>query len=178
MLTDEKPKWQDIRKGRPKTRPFNERFWEKVDQTPGYGPNGDCWVWMPPPLKSGYALIRMDNKYVSVHRASYMIHYGEIPKPMLVCHKCDNRICVNPNHLFLGTYSDNMRDCVNKGRNSNGQRQHGEASPKSKLTTDQVLEIRRLWSIGGITKSELSRMFGVSATNIRHIIERRMWHHV
>jgi len=88
-----------------------ERFWAKVDKT------DSCWVWTGATLRRGYGQIRIPvKKAKQAHRLSWEIHNGPIPDGMLVCHKCDNPPCVNPAHLFLGTQSDNNKDCVRKGR--------------------------------------------------------------
>jgi HNH endonuclease len=76
-----------------------------------------CWGWRKKPLKTGYgALYIGKRKLASAHRISWIIHRGEIPDKLFVLHKCDNRICTNPDHLFLGTHIDNMRDMVSKNR--------------------------------------------------------------
>src|SRR5690349_6165276 len=99
-----------------------ERFWSRVDKLSD--PNG-CWVWI------GYrhngthgrrGIISIKGKDIYVHRFSWEIHNGEIPKDMCVCHRCDNPICVNPDHLFLGTHQDNVRDMVQKGRSARGSK--------------------------------------------------------
>lgn len=78
-------------------------------------PSG-CWEWQGSLSKSGYAHIGINDRTYRAHRISYTEWVGEIPAGMLVCHTCDNRKCINPEHLWLGTNSDNMRDCVSKGR--------------------------------------------------------------
>jgi len=87
-----------------------KRFFDKVNKTE------TCWNWTAGGRGSGYGAMKYGNKIVDAHRISWLIHYGDIPPNICICHTCDNRSCVNPKHLFLGTHKDNMQDCKNKGR--------------------------------------------------------------
>ena len=88
---------------------FMKRFFDKIDKTES------CWNFTGA-NRNGYGCMKFNGALIDAHRISWIIHFGEIPKGLFICHKCDNRKCVNPDHLFLGTQKDNMKDCFNKGR--------------------------------------------------------------
>jgi hypothetical protein len=143
------------------------RFWDKVKK----GGLDECWEWQGFTSKSGYGRFRYQSKREYAHRVAYILEYSPIRNGLHVCHKCDNPKCVNPNHLFLGTNNDNMRDKVKKGR-----QQRGERSGTSKLTEQQVLEILALK--GKETQKFVGKKFGVVQTLIGKIWRGENWKHL
>lgn len=106
-------------------------------------PNTGCWLWDAMDNGRGYGVLLVDGKRTYAHRYSYAFFKGPIPEGMFVLHACDTPQCSNPEHLFLGTHEDNMRDMKEKGRCGHKiNSMPGEANPQSKLTTEQVLDIR------------------------------------
>lgn len=142
-----------------------EKFWKKVKKTDD--PN-ECWIWTGYKHR-GYGYIRTSRSNLRCHRVVYEITFGEIPEGLIICHKCDNPACVNPNHLFLGTTKDNIDDKVKKGRQSKRE------SAPHKLTEKQVKEIRERYIPGVITQTQLGKEFGVSQRAIHKIINRKTW---
>lgn len=185
------------RKTGPKPRPLAERFWEKVDKNgpiPLHVPDlGPCWVWTRG-SRGGYGAFTIDSKIrrQPAHRVAWQITIGPVPDGLFVCHRCDNRPCVRPSHLFLGTTQDNNADMVAKKRNGwrakygdkNGAKLHperivrGDTHPSSKLTAEAVREIRRLYSDGGVSQGVLAHRFGVTQSAIGRAIQRKTWHHI
>ena len=130
----------------------------------------DCWLWTGG--KAGeYGYI--SRKRIGAHRFSYSLHYGEIPNGQFVLHKCDIKLCVNPNHLFLGTQQDNIDDAVFKDRHV-----YGEKQGASRLTDELVLDIRKRYSFGNVTQRELAKEFGVCQWTISACIRRSTWKHL
>lgn len=130
-----------------------------------------CHIWAGKPDAHGYGTFCVDRKMYKAHRLSYELYKGPIPTGMLVCHKCDNRICVNPDHLFVGTLQDNMDDRARKDRQAKGERNH------SKLKASSVLLIREL-SQKRWTQRRLAKEFGVDKSTINNIVNRRKWTHI
>lgn len=138
-----------------------------------------CWEWTGALDGHGYGQMLVNKKGISAYRFAWQTFYGEIPKGMSVCHKCDNPICVNPLHLFLGTHADNMADMAAKGRADNGHLQ-GEDHPMCKLTEKDVLEIRRVYitshkEFGAVP---LAKKYNVTSSMIYLIAKRKSWKHI
>ena len=108
-------------------------FWEYVTLSPM------CWEWTGGTRSTGYGAFRVAGRAWSAHRWAYTLSFGPIPDGMLVCHSCDNRLCVRPTHLFLGTHLDNQHDMIRKGRD---RKAHGESHCNATLTDEQVRAIR------------------------------------
>ena len=147
------------------TGTIQERFEAKFTKSDG------CWEWEAGKFQGGYGSIKIAGRQHQAHRVAYQLYVGEIPEGMCVCHRCDNPSCVNPAHLFLGTKSDNMRDCENKGRRAHPS---GEKHGRSKLTEEQVIEIRARRSEGA-RNIDLAKEFGVSRPTISHIVCYSEW---
>jgi hypothetical protein len=137
------------------------RFWNKVHRLTE--PNG-CWVWLAAQDKQGYGKFKIGGKDTRAHQYSWELFSGRhVPKGILVCHTCDHPYCVRPEHLFLGTCSENHLDRDMKGRGAT-----------AKLTVDQVKEIRELHQ-NGVTVKQLSNLYPVSYDAIREVVTRSSW---
>lgn len=132
-------------------------------------PSG-CWEWTTKPNNSGYPVFFVGNKIFRLaHRVSWLLHYGDIPFGRMVCHTCDNRICVNPDHLYLGLPNDNAADASERGR-----LKRGVDNPQCKLSPDLVLQIYR--ASGSIVA--IARRFSVPRTNVSNIKHGYTWSHL
>jgi len=147
---------------------LKERFEKKVLKKE----ENECWEWQGAIGSSGYGVIdEIPGKQIGSHRASWLIYRGQIPEGIHVLHTCDNRKCVNPNHLFLGTLLDNTQDCNLKGRQAKG-----EKNGKSKLTEADVRQILLLDK--SFTNTCIARRFNVGADVISRIRSRKAWKHI
>lgn len=127
--------------------------------------NRGCWEWSRAINTSGYAWVRWHGKSRALSRIVWSMVNGEITSGLMVLHKCDNRRCVNPDHLFLGTNADNMADMAAKGRSPRSQ---------AKLTVDQVRDIRE----SNVTHQLLAAQYCVSPVTIQNVILRKTWRHI
>lgn len=148
---------------------IQNRFWSKVEKKEA----NDCWNWQANKTYNGYGQLSICGKGVRAHRFSYEMHHNrKIAPGLIVMHTCDNPACVNPAHLVEGTVHENIQDKVNKNRQA---RLPGERNGNSKLTEQQVLEIREK-----IDKSnqELAELYSVSKKSINNIRNNKRWTHI
>lgn len=151
---------------------FKRRFYNKTTPVPECG----CLLWLGNITADGYGLIWNPDldKSVLVHRVAWELDNGPFDPSLSVCHKCDVPLCVNTNHLFLGTHTDNMRDRCKKGRNNPPA---GERFWKHKLTSEKVLDIRRK-SASGIPNVTLAKEYRIDRTHVWSIVTRQTWKNI
>lgn len=136
---------------------FRQRLMSKVSINPTLG----CWDWIGARGRDGYGILRVQkNKTQRAHRISFEVHIGPIPDGMCICHKCDNPLCINPEHLFLGTNAENTHDRTAKGRSA---RQYGASNGSVKIADDAVAAIRAAEKRWGVN-TRLAAQYGVSKT--------------
>lgn len=153
-----------------KQPPFEIRWWDRVDKRGAE----ECWPWKKTLSNSGYGKTKIRGKHTGAHRVAYELSNGPIPKGLQVCHHCDNKLCCNPKHLFLGTPKDNAQDKVNKGRQA---RKIGELHHMHILKEPDVKLIREL-VVKGAPQTVLANLFGVCPATINSLVARRSWPHV
>jgi len=153
-----------------------ERFWKHVDCS------GDCWLWTGPRhSRTQYGFFRQGSRQelssisTYAHRVSWELTRGPIPEGLCVLHKCDNPPCVNPEHLWVGTHTDNMRDMMSKGRHV---AHPGEANGSAKLTPEQVRDIRRRYVPRKVSLRSLAEKYHVSESLVHALVTRRLWAHL
>ena len=150
-----------------------KRFWDKVKKTK------TCWNWTGANRGNGYGCMRINKKMISSHRLSWELHFGKIHKNKLVCHTCDNRACVNPKHLFLGSHRDNTRDSMLKGRHKlpdGSNRVSGERQWCHKLTWKLVRKIRDDYkNDNSLTHRGLAKKYGLAYSAIGSMLRRETW---
>jgi hypothetical protein len=165
------------------TTPSTSTFWKHVAK----GGDNDCWEWQGTRLRRGYGHTWYNGRTMGAHRASWLIHNGPIPANMEVCHHCDNPPCVNPHHLYIATHAQNMADASARGRIRTAppkvhgaythpeSRVRGARNGQAKLTTEQVAEIRTLYSNGQHSQRQLAQQFNVGKGTIWRIVTNQSW---
>jgi hypothetical protein len=142
-----------------------KEFWNKVDKQG----NDDCWNWKAGKDDHGYGKFKFNGHAYHSHRLSWIFCNGNIPDKLQVLHHCDNPACVNPNHLFLGTPTDNMQDMTKKGRSM-----YGEKGNNAKLTWDQVQQIRERRKHGEMN-CVMALEFKVNRATISRVVTGECW---
>lgn len=167
-----------------------ERFWSRVqkdgptqDHCPELGP---CWPWSGKPNSAGYGRLFLGQRSLLTHRIAFTLSNSSIPNDLLVCHRCDFRLCCRPEHLFLGDHVANARDMVSKGRGCSEDRAtfhryphlapRGEAHKKSKLKEAEVLQIRAF--LGTKSQHEIAALFNISQATVSLIARKKSWVHL
>lgn len=151
-----------------KIKSLEDRFWSKVNKT------DDCWLWTASTYKSGYGHFRrkINDKWTMYksHRFSYeLANRCEIPKNLFVLHKCDVPACVNPDHLYLGTHADNMRDMREKGRNRWGN------NPNHRLLSYEIAKNIRKDYRNGLRYKQIEEKYSVSKQQVSRIVLNLIW---
>lgn len=141
-----------------KKKPWQDRFWGRVNKTTG------CWLWTGG-TTNGYGELSKDGVSQRTNRLSWEIHFGKPPSHLHVCHTCDNPLCVNPRHLFLGTDLDNNRDMRAKNRGSTPPLHKGQTHPNAKITDAQAAEIRE----STLSATSLASRYGISLSQAFNI---------
>jgi hypothetical protein len=145
--------------------PVDVRFWAKVDKS------GACWTWKASFRRDGYGRMFTHSGVVAAHRLAWELTNGPVPDGRYVLHRCDNRACVRPEHLFLGDHAANMADMSAKSRHAIVK---GERHPRAKLTAEQVAEIRKLRSSGMLLR-ELAARFGIGTSYAGEVARGDRW---
>lgn len=148
---------------------LRERFWAKVSARAT--PSG-CWNWTAAVNAHGYGWFRTETGPELAHRVAWTLTFGPVADGLHVLHRCDNRRCVNPDHLFLGTNADNVADKVSKGRQVG---QPGARNPAARLTPEQVAAIRAEYARGGVTLKQLGTKYAVHLTTVHLVVKNKKW---
>ena len=147
---------------------YNEKFFikfcNKIDFT------NYCWLWKVSKSSNGYGQISYKGTNYLAHRLMWEFLYGKIPNKLCICHKCDNHACVNPSHLFLGTYSDNMLDCSKKKRNPANT---NNRKSNTRLNENNKKHLKYLWKTKSYTLTKLAFLFDTTPKDIREILKEQ-----
>lgn len=150
-------------------------FWVRVHKAG----KDECWPWLggrngnEHPHK--YGVFKFQGKKQFAHRVCYILTHGSIPSGRIVCHHCDNPLCVNPNHLYAGTPKTNAQDCLIRGRKNVAK---GSQRPNAVLTEQDVACIKHLYKTGRLRQFAIARVFELTGSQVSHIVSGRNWKHV
>lgn len=144
-----------------------KRFEEKIMPEPNTG----CWIWMGAMLPTGYGRFKLKGRSSPAHRVSHSLYKGDVLFGTLVCHTCDNKWCVNPDHLYIGTHSENVLDSYRRNRMTSKK---GTDHSMSKLKNNDIIFIRASLS----PRKLLANQFNVTVSNIQLIQTRKLWRHI
>jgi hypothetical protein len=147
---------------------LEQRLWAKVR----IGSDSECWEWQGHVTKNGYGQIGHKGVLIYAHRAAATVILDYLDPEATVMHTCDNRRCCNPAHLVVATMAENNADKIAKGR---ANYRKGEQHERSKLTWEQVREIRTRWLAGGVTLDEMAEEYGVTSGTLMHVTTNRTW---
>ena len=154
-----------------------KRFWSKVVILD----DNNCWEWIGGKRRRGYGVfsVQVDKKTRGLisHRVSYFLKNNIDPADKIVLHNCDNTSCVNPNHLSLGTHKDNTNDMMSKGRGRQNFL-NGELHKMSKLSNEDVVNIRKLYSITKLTQKQIGESYGIDGSHVSLIVNKKAWKHI
>lgn len=144
-------------------------FWDRVQKVG----NSECWPWIglqsrSPKNPTQYGVLGWKGKHSRAHRVAWEISHGEVPEGSMVLHRCDNTLCCNPSHLYLGDHAQNMRDMVERKRREG--RAAGHENGRAKLTQAQADAIRAVYAAGGVSQQKLADMYGVSQHAVSKIV--------
>jgi len=159
---------------RMRRRVRDESLSERLERMSCPEPNTGCRLWLGATNAKGYGKFEWNRQWVMPHRASFVVHFGDIQAGMVVCHRCDQPRCIESTHLFAGTYKDNYEDMVAKGRRRTAQ---GELSGRSKLTEADVAAVKFRVSMGECMKS-VAKSLGVGRTTIHNAVNGITWRHL
>jgi len=146
-----------------------DRFWAKVDKSGG---SDACWLWIASRDSNGYGAFKVNGKKINAHRYSLSLQLGRMPNG-LACHSCDNRQCVNPQHLHEGTHQSNMDECRERGRTCKGV----PNTYTAKLSAVEITAIDQMYR-SGKNHREIAEMFDISRNQVGRILRREQWKHI
>ena len=157
---------------------LEDRFWSRVRKAS----LNECWGWKGTVMRNGYGSFKFHQQHWLAHRASWFIHNGKIPEgefkgTMCVLHRCDNRQCANPEHLFIGTAKMNTDDMIRKGRMIIGNHR-GTSNGNCTLNEEKIRAMRILGAIKVMTQKRIGHFFGITEEHAHAIINRKRWTHI